>query len=62
MILVERVIFRDIRKMSKFILGTKIEMTQRFAPDGTVTPVTLLKAGPCMITQVKDKDKDKRDE
>ena len=33
-------------------------MTQRFAADGVVTPVTLLKVGPCIVTQVKNKEKD----
>lgn len=38
----------------KFILAKKIEMSQVFRPDGTVVPVTLLRAGPCVVTQVKD--------
>src|SRR3989339_2195972 len=42
----------------KFILGKKIEMTQVFKPDGTVVPVTRIEAGPCVVTQVKTKDKD----
>lgn len=42
----------------KFILGTKIGMTQVFRPDGTVVPVTRVQAGPCVITQVKTKEKD----
>lgn len=43
--------------MAKFILGKKIEMTQKFQENGTVVPVTVVQAGPCTITQVKDKDK-----
>src|SRR3979409_463378 len=39
--------------MSPGILGKKIGMTQLFRPDGQVVPVTLLKAGPCMVTQRK---------
>lgn len=39
--------------MLKFILGKKEEMTQKFLEDGTVVPVTIVKAGPCTITQVK---------
>ena len=39
--------------MSPGILGKKIGMTQVFRPDGKVVPVTLLKAGPCMVTQRK---------
>ncbi len=35
------------------ILGKKIGMTQIFRPDGQVVPVTLLKAGPCMVVQRK---------
>ena len=37
--------------MSPGILGKKIGMTQIFRPDGQVVPVTLLKAGPCMVVQ-----------
>lgn len=44
--------------MTKFILGKKLEMSQIFRPDGTVVPVTLVKVGPCVITQIKDADKD----
>ena len=40
----------------KFILGTKLNMTQVFRPDGTVVPVTRVKAGPCVVTQIKTKD------
>jgi large subunit ribosomal protein L3 len=39
--------------MSPGILGKKIGMTQMFQPDGQAVPVTLLKAGPCMVTQRK---------
>lgn len=39
--------------MSPGILGKKIGMTQLFRPDGQVVPVTLLKAGPCMVMQRK---------
>lgn len=42
----------------KFILGKKIEMTQKFMPDGTVVPVTVVNAGPCFISQIKNIDKD----
>ena len=37
----------------KFILGTKQSMTQVFREDGAVVPVTIVKAGPCVITQTK---------
>jgi large subunit ribosomal protein L3 len=39
--------------MSPGILGKKIGMTQLFRADGQVVPVTLLKAGPCVVTQRK---------
>ena len=39
--------------MSPGILGKKIGMTQMFRPDGQAVPVTLLKAGPCAVTQRK---------
>ncbi len=39
--------------MSPGILGKKIGMTQVFRPDGQVVPVTLLKAGPCLVVQRK---------
>jgi large subunit ribosomal protein L3 len=42
----------------KFILAKKIEMSQVFRPDGTVIPVTLVKAGPCVVTQVKTNETD----
>ncbi|OGY87736.1 MAG: 50S ribosomal protein L3 [Candidatus Kerfeldbacteria bacterium RIFOXYA2_FULL_38_24] len=42
----------------KFIIAKKIEMSQEFAPDGTVTPVTVFEAGPIVVTQVKNKEKD----
>ncbi len=42
----------------KFILGTKQEMSQIFDENGKVIPVTLVKAGANIITQVKNKDKD----
>jgi large subunit ribosomal protein L3 len=39
--------------MSPGILGKKIGMTQMFREDGQAVPVTLLKAGPCMVVQRK---------
>ena len=35
------------------IIGKKVGMTQLFAEDGTVTPVTVIKAGPCIVVQKK---------
>ena len=39
--------------MKKAILATKVGMTQIFAEDGALTPVTVLQAGPCVVTQIK---------
>jgi len=40
------------------ILGKKIGMTQLFDPNGTVTPATVIKAGPCVVVQKKTAAKD----
>lgn len=40
------------------ILGRKVGMTQVFAADGTVSPATVIKAGPCVIVQAKDLARD----
>ncbi|NCU37510.1 50S ribosomal protein L3 [Candidatus Saccharibacteria bacterium] len=37
----------------KALLGTKIGMTQIIGEDGVATPVTIIQAGPCTVTQVK---------
>ena len=44
--------------MKKVILATKVGMTQNFNEDGTLTPVTVLQAGPCVVTQIKTVEKD----
>ena len=44
--------------MSKGILGIKLGMSQIFSSDGKAVPVTLIKAGPCVITQIKTSKKD----
>ena len=44
--------------MKKAILATKVGMTQIFSEDGTLTPVTVLQAGPCAVTQVKTVEND----
>src|SRR3954469_2934885 len=41
------------RVMINGIIGKKVGMTQLFAADGTVTPVTVIKAGPCVVVQKK---------
>src|SRR5919109_1979230 len=40
------------------LIGKKVGMTQLFAPDGTVSPATVLKAGPCVVAQVKTVEND----
>jgi large subunit ribosomal protein L3 len=42
----------------KALLGTKLGMTQLFNEDGTVARVTLIQAGPCVVTQVKTTERD----
>ena len=44
--------------MKKAILATKVGMTQIFNEDGVLTPVTVLEAGPCVVTQVKTMEND----
>jgi large subunit ribosomal protein L3 len=44
--------------MKKAILTTKVGMTQIFNEDGVLTPVTVLQAGPCVVTQVKTVEND----
>ncbi|MCR5789087.1 MAG: 50S ribosomal protein L3 [Lachnospiraceae bacterium] len=44
--------------MKKAILATKIGMTQIFNEDGALIPVTVLQAGPCVVTQIKTVEND----
>lgn len=44
--------------MSKFILGTKLGMTQVYSENGKVTPVTVISIEPNVVVQVKTKEKD----
>ncbi len=44
--------------MKKAILATKVGMTQIFAEDGSLIPVTVLQAGPCVVTQIKTIEND----
>ena len=44
--------------MTVGLLGNKIGMTQIFDESGNIIPVTILKVGPCIVTQVKTKAKD----
>nr|YP_009745173.1 ribosomal protein L32 [Halymenia maculata]QIG87183.1 ribosomal protein L32 [Halymenia maculata] len=45
--------------MSISLLGTKIGMTQIFDNQGTAIPVTILQLGPCIVTQIKNIEKDR---
>jgi large subunit ribosomal protein L3 len=40
------------------LLGNKIGMTQIFDQSGNIIPVTILKVGPCIVTQIKTTEKD----
>ncbi|MEL7569964.1 MAG: 50S ribosomal protein L3 [Eubacteriaceae bacterium] len=44
--------------MKKAIIGTKMGMTQVFKEDGTMVPVTVIKAGPCSVIQLKTVEND----
>lgn len=44
--------------MNVGLLGNKIGMTQIFDESGNILPVTILKVGPCVVTQIKTKSKD----
>jgi large subunit ribosomal protein L3 len=44
--------------MEKAIIGKKLGMSQIFAPDGTIIPVSVVQAGPCTVIQVKTNEKD----
>lgn len=44
--------------MKKGIIGKKLGMTQIFAEDGSVIPVTVIEAGPCFVTQKKTVETD----
>ena len=40
------------------IIGKKVGMTQVFAADGALVPVTVIQAGPCLVVQKKTSEKD----
>jgi large subunit ribosomal protein L3 len=44
--------------MTKGLIGQKLGMTSMFSPDGRRIPVTVLKIGPCVVTQIKNKIKE----
>ena len=50
--------YKEEEKMKKAILATKVGMTQIFNDEGMLIPVTVLQAGPCVVTQVKTEEND----
>jgi len=44
--------------MVQGLLGRKVGMTQIFAPDGRVVPVTVIEVGPCFVTQIRTQERD----
>ena len=49
---------QEVVIMKKAILATKVGLTQIFNEDGVLTPVTVLQAGPCVVTQIKTVEND----
>ena len=45
-------------KQVKGVLGTKLGMTQVFDDEGRIVPVTVVKAGPCVVTAVRTDERD----
>lgn len=50
--------FYIYKKMLQGLIGKKIEMTQVFKDDGVIVPVTVIEVGPCIVCQIKSKEKD----
>lgn len=48
----------EISDLKKAIIGKKVGMTQIFDQKGNVVPVTVLNVGPCVVSQIKNKEKD----
>ena len=46
--------------MSLGMLGNKVGMTQIFTEDGNANPVTIIKVGPCVVTQIKTTSTDEQ--
>ncbi len=44
--------------MAKGLIGKKLGMTQVFSPEGEMVPVTVIEAGPCLVTEVRTEEKD----
>jgi large subunit ribosomal protein L3 len=48
----------ELKVMPSAIIGKKLGMTQRFADDGRVIPLTVVQAGPCVVVQRKTRERD----
>jgi large subunit ribosomal protein L3 len=48
----------ELKGMPSAIIGKKLGMTQRFAEDGSVVPLTVVQAGPCVVVQRKTRERD----
>ena len=48
----------EVSDLKKAIIGKKVGMTQIFDQKGNVVPVTVLNVGPCVVSQIKNKEKD----
>jgi len=44
--------------MIEGLLGRKVGMTQVFSPSGEAIPVTVIELGPCVVTQIRDRERD----
>jgi large subunit ribosomal protein L3 len=49
---------KDTARVSQGVLGEKLGMTQVFDANNRMVPVTVVKAGPCVVTQIRTPDKD----
>jgi large subunit ribosomal protein L3 len=49
---------KDTARVSRGVLGEKLGMTQVFDENNRIVPVTVVKAGPCVVTQIRTPDKD----
>jgi large subunit ribosomal protein L3 len=49
---------KDTSRVSQGVLGEKLGMTQVFDDNNRMVPVTVVKAGPCVVTQIRTPDKD----
>ena len=54
----EGLISYEVGSIMKNLIGRKLGMTQIFSESGKAVPVTLIEAGPCLVTQIKTQDKE----